>query len=316
MSEAIVVRNNSEAMQLGGIGVGAKMFRARPSMIELVHKSSRAENVQYGQFRVVSTNEHLGTTIRVVLLAVPQEQREWFVDPTKFTKDNKGCFSLDGIQPHPRAAQPPAMYCKTCPKGDSNWIKWRQTKSPSDLPPCGAYYHLLLADRQTQTPYYLNIKGKSFLPFKQAMEQQMQGLLAKLIANVRAENKKRGYTLTTLQDPDTGRQWQEFRPTEGFKAPEGQAQLSIESMPNLFDISFDITSSSRDGGPFVMSFGKFALMKPEDKAEFGQLYLDLLEAREEMQASYNGEAEAAAMVTEIQPAPKAEVLPTQEPITI
>lgn len=40
MSEAIVVRSSNEAMQLGGIGVGAKMFRARPSMIELVHKSS------------------------------------------------------------------------------------------------------------------------------------------------------------------------------------------------------------------------------------------------------------------------------------
>src|SRR5271157_5788303 len=123
MSEAIVVRSNNQAMQLGGVGVGARMFRARPSMLELVHKSSRAENVQYGQFRVVSTNEHLGTTIRVVLLAVPQEQREWFRDPTKFSKDNKACFSLDGVRPHERASDPPAMYCRTCPKGDSNWVK-------------------------------------------------------------------------------------------------------------------------------------------------------------------------------------------------
>ena len=65
-----------------------------------------------------------------------------------------------------------------------------------------------------------------------------------------------------------------------------------------------------------MSFSKFALMKPEDKAEFGQLYLELLESREETQASFNEEAEAAAMVTEIQPVPKGEVLPAQEPITI
>ena len=315
MSEAIVVRNNSQAMQLGGVGMGAKMFRARPSMIELVHKSSRAENVQYGQFRVVSTNEHLGNVIRVVLLAVPVEQREWF-DGATFSKEAKKCFSLDGVQPHPRAACPPVMYCKSCPKGDINWVKWRQTRQASDLPPCGAYWHLLLADRATQTPYYLNVKGKSYLPFKQAMEQQMQSLLAKLIANVRAENKKRGYTYVTLQDSETGAQWQEFRPTEGFVVPEGQTQQPVEPMPNIFDISFDIVSSSRDGGPFVMSFGKFALMKPEDKAEFGQLYMDLLEAREEMKSSANEEAEAAAMVTEIQPAPtqaQGEVLP---PITI
>jgi hypothetical protein len=316
MSEAIVVSNKNQTMQLGGVGMGAKMFRARPSMLELVHKSSRAENVKYGEFREIPTNEHLGNVIRVVLLAVPQPQREWFKDPAKFSKDNKACFSLDGIRPHDRASEPPAMYCKSCPKGDINWVKWRQSKLPADLPPCGAYYHLLLALRATQTPHYLNIKGKSFLPFKQAMEQQMQSLLAKLMANVRAENKKRGYTYVTLQDSETGAQWQEFRPTEGFVVPEGQTQQPIEPMPNIFDISFDITSSSRDGGPFVMSFGKFGLMKPEDKAEFGQLYLDLLEQREEMQASYNEETEAAAMVTEIQPAPQGEVLPAQEPITI
>lgn len=322
MSEAIVISGNSnQSLQLGGVGVGDKLFRARPSMLELVHKSSRAENVQYGQFRVVSSNEHLGTKIRVVLLAVPQEQREWFIDPTKFTKDNKGCFSLDGVSPHPRAAQPPALYCKSCPKGDINWVKWRQTKLPSDLPPCGAYFHLLIADRQMQTPYFLNVKGKSYLPFKQAMQQQMQGLLAKLMANVRAENKKRGYTYVTLQDPETGRQWQDFRPTEGFVVPEGQTQQPSMPMPNLFDVSFDIESSSRDGGPFVMSFKNFALMKPEDRAEFGQLYLDLLEQKAEAQASYNEEAEAAAMVTKTQPAPKAEVLQgevlsSKEPITI
>src|SRR5665213_831005 len=89
--EAIVVASNN-TMQLGGIGMGASIFRARPSILELVHKSSRQENVKFGEFRAISTNEHLGTTIRVVLLAVPVEQREWFVDPTKFTKDNKGCF--------------------------------------------------------------------------------------------------------------------------------------------------------------------------------------------------------------------------------
>jgi len=162
----------------------------------------------------------------------------------------------------------------------------------------------------------LNVKGKSFLPFKQAMEQQMQGLLAKLMTNVRAENKKRGYTYVALQDSETGRQWQDFRPTPNFVVPEGQAQQPVMPMPNLFDISFDVESSSRDGGPFVMSFKNFALMKPEDRAEFGQLYLDLLEQKAEAQNQNNEEAEAASMVTEIQPAPKGEILSPQEPITI
>jgi len=313
MSEAIVVSNN-QAMQLGGVGMGSSIFRARPQFIELVHKSSHATDVKYGEFRVIGSNEHLGTSIRVVLLDSPQEQREWFVDPTKFSKDNKGCFSLDGIQPHPHAATPPALYCKTCPKGDINWEKWRKTKNPADLPPCGAYWHLLLADRTTQTPYYLNVKGKSYMPFRQAMEQQMYSILAKLSANVKAENKKLGYTLVKLQQ-NGGPVYEEFRPTPGV-TPTGDPL----PMPNIFDVSFDIYSFTKDGGPFQMGFKNFAYMNAGDRAEFGQLYLDLRVNRAEINQPDNEEAAAADLVTEIAAAPapeaKGEVLPPQPPITI
>jgi hypothetical protein len=305
MSNELVVLNNNAAIQMGGVGLGSSIFKARPSFLELVHKTSRQENVTPGEFRVLSTNEHLGTSIRVVLLAVPQPRREWYLDPTVFSKDNKVCFSLDGIQPHPRAAQPPAMYCATCPKGDINWNVWRKTKNPKDLPPCGAYWHLLLAHRETQTPYYLDAKGTSASPFKQAMETQMSGLLAKLISNVRAENKKRGYTLVTLQNGE-----KEFRPTPGFEVP-ATGQLPIEPMPNIFDISFDIYSTSKGGGPYIMGFKNFALMKPEDKAEFGQLYLDLMQQKNDaQQVQQNDEAEVDATVAEA-PAQQAkgEVLP-------
>lgn len=316
MSEAIVVTGNT-GMQIGGVGLSSSIFKARPSMVELVHKSSRQENVKYGEFRVVSSNEHLGTKIRVVLLAVPQEQREWFNDPKVFNKENKYCFSLDGITPHPRAAHPPALYCRVCPKGDINWEKWRKTKNPADLPPCGAYWHLLIADRTTQTPYYLNVKGKSYLPFKQAMEQQMSGLLAKVMANVKADNKARGYTLVNLQKEVGAPIYQEFRPTPGFVVPEGQTQQPALPLPNIFDISFDIFSHSKDGGPFQMGFSNFAVMKPEDKAEFGQLYLDLLQSKLDAQAGYEAqaEAEATAAVSEppAQTQPQGEIL---SPITI
>jgi hypothetical protein len=317
MSEALTVQGNN-ALQLGGIGMGAGIFKARPMLIELVHKTSRQENVIYGQFRVVSTNEHLGTSLRVVLLAVPQEQREWF-EGAEFKKENKQCFSLDCIQPHPRAANPPAMYCRTCPKGDLNWDKWRKTKDAKDLPPCGAYWHLLLADRLTQTPYFLNVKGKSATPFRQAMEQQMSGMLAKIFANVKAQNKLRGYVYATAQNT--------FVPVPGFVVPEdqkkqlkeGETQLPPLPSPNIFDISFEIKSSSRDGGPYVMSFGDFKLMGPEDKAEFGQLYLDIVASRVQVEPT---EEELAAQEVSEATAPtsaevKGEVLPPQQPpITI
>ena len=298
MTEAIVVQPSQSLV--GGVGLGSSLFRARPGVIELVHKSSRQENVKFGEFRICSTNEHLGKSIRVVLLAVPQVQREWFIDKAVFTKENKGCFSLDGIQPHPNAAQPPAMYCSTCTKGNINWTKWRKTKDPNDLPPCGEYFHLLVALRDTQLPYYLNIKGKSYQPFQQAMQQQLAGLLAKLVAQVKANNKTNGYTLVKVQDNPSAPIREEFRPTPGFVVPAGETQKPVEMLPNLFDISFNVSVTSKDGGSFFMRFDDFKWMKPEDRAEFGQLYMDLMQQKIDLASSnaINEEAEAAAAVAE------------------
>ena len=304
MSESLVPQSN--ALQVGGVGLGAAIFKSRPMIIEMVQKTTRQEGAIPGQFRVCSTGEHLGTHIRVVLLAVPQIQREWF-EGAEFKKENKQCFSLDGIEPHPHAKNPPARFCDHCPKGDINWVTWRKTHAPQDLPPCGAYYHLLLADRTTQTPYYLNVKGKSFLPFKQSMETQMSSMLAKIFANVKAQNKARGYTFVQAQGA--------FVPTPGFVVPEGTTQQPPLPSPNLFDISFNISSGSRDGGPYVMRFDDFKLMNETDKADFGNLYLDIVASRAE--AAPNEEAEAAQAVTEApSDAVKGEVLPKEPLITI
>lgn len=311
--ELTVLNNNPQAIQLAGVGIGEGLFRARPTILEMVHKSSRQDNVIPGQFRVTATNEHLGESIRVVLLAVPQEQREWYIDPTVFSKDNKGCFSLDNKQPHDKAAQPPALYCATCPKGDINWATWRKTKLTKDLPACQMYYHLFIADRVSQTPYYLNIKGASVTPFRQAMETQMAGLLAKLVSNVKAENKKRGYIL----NPSTG----VFDVMPGFVGPEGSAQEPQVPMPNIFDVSFTIyTTQKVKGGPFVMGFKDFKLMSPEDKAEFGAMYLDFATRKAQAMASQaeaepTEEEQANEAVSEGGPV-TGEVVGKEEPITI
>jgi hypothetical protein len=320
MSEAIVVaRPTSAALQRGGVGLGTPIFRPKTAYMELVQKTSRQENVKFGEFRDISTNEHFGSVIRVVLMGVPQEQREWF-EGADFKASNKQCFSIDGITPHGRAQNPPAMFCKTCPKGDLNWITWRKTKDAKDLPPCGAFWHLHIATRTTQKPYFINVKGTSYKPFKDAMETKMAGILSSLMANVKAENKKRGYTLINLQDGENGPVYQEFRPTPGFTLPEGVTeQQKPEAFPNIFDVSFDMIAASKNGGPYVMSFQNFKYMNAEDRAEFGSLYLDIMQQKQEAAEQYaeNIEAEAERVVTE--PAastatqPVGEVLP---PITI
>jgi hypothetical protein len=288
MSESLTV--SSSTLQLGGIGMGAGMFRARPSMVEMVHTTTRQEGAVPGQFRVINSNEHLGSSIRVVLLAVPQVQREYFKDPSVFTKENKACFSLDGVQPHARASEPPALYCSTCPMGDMRWEKWRRTKDPKDLPSCNAYYHLLIADRSTQAVYYLNVKGKSYAPFRQAMEQQMSSLLAKLLANAKSENKKLGYTYVTSEG--------KFIPIPGFVLPEGQAQKPPLPLPNIFNISFNITAERKAGSPYVMRFHDFKLMSPEDISEFGNLYMEIAQQRQDSSQAINEEAEINEAVSE------------------
>jgi hypothetical protein len=246
-----------------------------------------------------------------VLLSVPQEQREFFKEKNVFTRENKRCFSLDNIQPHSRALEPPAMYCRTCPKGDMQWEVWRKTRNPNDLPACSAYWNVLVADRKTQRPYYLNIKGKSYQPFRVAMQQQMSSLMADIFANVRATNKERGYTYVKAEN--------HFVPTPGFVVPDGQAQLAPEPLPNIFEISFDITSNnvvSPAGSSFAMSFSNFKWMSPEDRAEFGQLYLDIVANKVDVQAVTAEEAEAIEAVTEAPATVKSEVLPPSIPITI
>ena len=320
-NESLTVLNNQNALAVGGVGLGSALFKARPSTIQLVPKSTRQEGAIPGTFRNITTGERLGVAdengnivkdeIRVVMLAVPQEKREYYLNDGKtYSKDMKECFSVNNVTPHDRAKNPPAMYCATCPMGDVNWEKWRKGgKNPKDLPPCQMYYGLFLAERNTQTPYNIDVKGKSVGPFKQAMETQMAGLLAKIQTNVVMLNKSRGYKLNKTSG--------QF---EFVGLPEGVTEkVAPEPMPNIFDIVFTIYSNRKDGD-IVMGFKDFARMKAEDRAEFGDLYNEFLQRKQQAaqvaqaEPEESEEAQGNAAVTE---AVDGEYVDTNdEPITI
>jgi hypothetical protein len=311
-SEALVVLNdNPNAMALSGVGLGSRLFDVKPSTIEIVQKSTRQENVEIGKLRNTATNEHY-TEMRWVLLGTPQEQRQYFEKGTQeFSRDKKLCFSLDNVSPHPRAKDAQAPFCATCPMGDINWEKWRKTKSPSDLPPCHKYWHLVFADRTTQMIHYFNVKGTSVMPFERDM-QNLARLLAQMTANVKAQNKAIRLANSLLTDPNAPRQ-------------------ADERMPNIFDIVFTVrTEQQVKGGPYVLRCEKFQALRAEDRAEFGQIYLDFLNSRKNTAASEIEEEEAAtneanAAVTGASPTVQAgaplgpvtgEVVGKEEPITI
>jgi hypothetical protein len=281
LSDNPLVVINSNPLALGGVGLGSSLFKARPATIQLVPKTTRQDNAIPGTFRNISTGERVGTLqadgsmkdeIRAVLLAEPQQQREWYLNDGKtYSKEMKQCFSVDNIQPHRMAKNPPAMFCSTCPKGDINWQKWREGgKTPNLLPPCQMFWHLFIAERTTQSPYYLNVTGKSVTPFEQAMKTQMAGLFAKIIANATMINKARGYKLNR----NTGL-------FEFVGLPEGVTeQLAPEPLPNIFDIVFTIYANKKDG-EITMGFKDFARMKPEDREEFGSLYAEFLASKKQ-----------------------------------
>jgi hypothetical protein len=180
MSTDLVVLGQQQ-LAVGGLELGSKLFQLKPATLELVQKMTRQEGALPGKLRVTATNEHFDV-MHVVMLFAPVEQRSYFKGE-EFSRDSKLCFSLDAIKPHQKAKEPQAYVCNGCPKGD--WSKYMKTKERADMPPCRNYYHLVLADRVTQMPYYLNVKGASIRPFETAMQN-----VARLIAMMQATGKK------------------------------------------------------------------------------------------------------------------------------
>lgn len=305
---ALVVLNNKEqALTVGGLGLEqfSRLLEVKPATLEIVQKTSRQENVQMGKFRDTSTNVHY-EELQIVLLAMPIEQRQFYEKGTnEFSKDKKLCFSLDNKEPHAKAKEPQAPNCAVCPKGDIGWTKWRQTKNPADVPPCKKMWHLFLADRRTQMPYYLNVKGTSVQLFEFDM-QKLGRLLLQLEANAKAENKliEKANALLLQSNPEAVTQ-------------------ALKPMPNIFDVTFTIYIIQKEkGGPYVLQCKDFKALNEEGKKEFGQLYLDFLERKNRgaLQDQLAAEAEAEGKaVTEApaQEAPKpAEVLGPSTPLAV
>lgn len=190
-TDLVHIGDGSQSIQAGGIGLGGRLFQLKPATIEIVQKMTRQEGAIPGKLRDTSCNQHYDE-MHMVMLFEPTEQRAYF-EGDDFTRDSKLCFSLDNLKPHDKAKIPQAMACgyynaqgryvTQCAKAD--WAKYRQTKLKADMPKCRNYWHLVLADRLTQLPYYMNVKGASIAVFEKAMQQ-----VARLIGLMQANGEK------------------------------------------------------------------------------------------------------------------------------
>ena len=295
MSNELTVLNHKPAEELivaQKVNALSRLFTLKPATLELVSKASRQENVQPGKLRVVQTNEHFDE-MRAVMLIEPMQQRKQY-RRGEYSRDALECFSVDSVQPHAKAKNPPAMYCASCPLGDLMWNKYREAKAKGVtgdalsalVPACKQFWHLFIADRNTQAPYYLNVGGTSVKSFESAM-QNVARLFQMILANIKAERKA------------------------GKDIP---MPTSIGEV--IWQISFTIYPTQPiKGGQFVLGFKDFKVMSIEDRKDFGQMVADM-EARRaagQLQTQEASEAEEEAAVTE-RPAgsiPQAQVVSVQ-----
>ena len=268
-------------IQLGGLGLNSRIFAVSPSTIELVQKMTRQEGAIPGKLRITDTNQHFDE-MQVVMLVEPMEQRAYF-EGSDYSKDSKICFSLDNKEPHENAKVVQAPQCgyrdangrfvPTCPK--ASWEKWRLTKDRNDLPKCKEYWHVVLADRVTQLPYYMNVRGKSIEPFVKAMKVVVK-MIHLMKAQVMADNEAIAATNPEVKEAMAAGKW----------------HAAMKPYPNVFDVSFKIYPVPQEKGTYyTLGFKDIAPLKQEDRAKFGVLFLEFANRK----AHYAEDAEKAEM---------------------
>lgn len=230
MESLTVLNNNNLAIQ----GVGASFFQKllKPGNIRIQQPTSKAEGT-VGMLRISETGQEF-KEMQLVLLFEPVTRRSLY-EGDDFSADNLICFSLDNVAPHKNAKVPQAMECVGCEKG--SWARYRETNDRRDIPPCRSYEHLLVVDRITQLPYYLDVRGTSL--DKQLQQGYWRGMqnIARLMALAQSQHQN----------------------------------------PSVFDFSFTLFTNKVQGKPYyTLGFKDFALIKEEDRAKFGNIYLQFL----------------------------------------
>lgn len=269
----------------------ARLFQIKPKTLELVSKSTRQEGAEPGTFRITSTNEKF-RELRAVILFEPIEQREKY-RKGEYTKDSKECFSLDNVQPHPKARAPFAMYCENCPMGDKvNWPKYREAKAKgisgealaAYLPPCRKFWHLFIATRETLRPLYYNVKGMGVKSFEDAMGNVAE-LMQMMYQSAKAENRKIAAANAGLAPG--------VEPTPLQPLPESFSDI-------IHKISFTMYPKQLNGGQWFPAFKDFKVMSEEDQKDFIKIINEVNARRQagQLQTQEASEAEEEAAIVE------------------
>jgi hypothetical protein len=252
MSNALTVLNQDNTIQTqepqGGLGIdfSSPLFKLSPAIVNICQPNSQAEGSVPGKLRISDTGD-LYDNMFVAFLLMPTEERQWYIGEKgqlNRSPENLMCFCRNVVRnnerrelqgPDEKAKSPQSMRCASCSKAD--WNPWREGTS---MFPAKSKELLPECDN-----YYraLMIDTKFKMPLsmyfrskaKGPFEQGMQ-VLARKFAMLKSEGKN----------------------------------------PNIFDIGFTLSTEKIVTGKaisYVPKFTNFREITPEERAEFGNIYL-------------------------------------------
>lgn len=222
------------------VNFGSKFAKVKPGTVNIVQPNSQAEGAIKGNLRIHETGDQF-KEMRVALLLEPVEQRAYYIGQgdgqMNRTPENLMCFSRDMKQPDAKAKVPQSFTCAGCP--NASWDKYRQTKSKNDIPPCDAYYHVVMIDGNFKLPLQMYVRSKSKKPFDTIMENVTRTLLK--------------YRSQTGIEPDY--------------------------FDCTFTLFTKAEKNNNGTTTYVLAGKDFSIITPEEREEFGEVFANFVAAR-------------------------------------
>jgi len=264
MSSELTVLNNA-SIQAGGLGMNRNnpLFELKPANLAIVQPNSQVEGAIKGNLRIVETGDQF-EEMWCTLLVDPTEQRQYHIgNPGELnrTPENLMCFSTDMKVPHPKARIPQAVNCANCARQD--WTQWREYKEKNN----GQTNKALIPPCDAHYRALL-IDSKYKMPLQMFIRSKAK------------QNFEAGMqNLTRIL-------W--MKEAEGVK-------------PNIFDVKFKLTTKLITTGKFVSYvpvFSDFRFVTPEEREQFGAIFLQYIASKEKKeqeraQAAAEAEVESA-----------------------
>lgn len=252
----VTIAPTAAIVPAGGLGFGnSRMFKLKPAILEIVQRTTKgARPDEFGKFRVKDTGE-LFDELHIVLAMAPQEKRVLF-PPGGDLGCDPICRSNDGLVPAPDALVPQANKC--------GFVDDR------------GYFQAMC-------------KSASWNAWKKSRKSEDKPACQ--------EKTQLAFWERTTQLPFIlsvgGKSVSPIRTAMQHVARLAEVLRAKGQNPNIFDFSMKVKAVEevgRRGTYYVLAFSDIATVKEEDKAKFGELYMQFAARGQEQVAAEMEEA--------------------------